>query len=105
MDKSLELLIPISTTRRSSFLAYLALGFGIVSVSFSAIFVRWAGASGTVTSLYRMTIAALVLAWPFHRQVRVREDTPRLGVRTALLAGLFFAGDFSGSVPAFFSCH
>ncbi len=81
--------------QRSNFLAYLALGCGIVSISFSAIFVRWAGAPGTVTSFYRMAIAALVLAWPFYQGVKDRDNLPRLGVRTAVLGGLFFAGDLA----------
>jgi drug/metabolite transporter (DMT)-like permease len=76
-------------------LAYLALAAGIITVSFSAIFVRWAGAPGTVTSFYRMAIAASVLAWPFYRKVRSREDLPRLGLRTAVVGGLFFAGDLA----------
>jgi len=76
-------------------MAYLALAAGIVTVSFSAIFVRWAGAPGTVTSFYRMAIAVLLLTWPFYRGVRSRENLPRLGVRTAVLGGLFFAGDLA----------
>ena len=76
-------------------MAYLALAVGITTVSFSAIFVRWAGAPGTVTSFYRMAIAALLLALPFQRRARSREHVPRLGVRTAVLGGLFFAGDLA----------
>ena len=86
----------MATIRRSGYLAYLGLGVGILSVSFSAIFVRWAGAPGTVTSFYRMAIAALLLAWPFQHQVRAGgEALPRLGVRAAVLGGLFFAGDLA----------
>ena len=95
MDKSSELSIRMPFARRSNFLAYLALGCGIVSIGFSAIFVRWAGAPGTVTSFYRMAIAALVLAWPFYHGVKDRDNLPRLGVRTAVLGGLFFAGDLA----------
>jgi drug/metabolite transporter (DMT)-like permease len=95
MDKSSEFPTPIPTTHGSNYLAYLALAAGILTVSFSAIFVRWAGAPGTVTSFYRMAIAASVLAWPFYRKVKSREDLPRLGLRTAVLGGLFFAGDLA----------
>jgi drug/metabolite transporter (DMT)-like permease len=95
VDKSSEFSIPIPTTHRSNLLAYLALGAGIITISFSAIFVRWAGAPGTVTSLYRMAIAALLLTWPVYRQNHTRENLPRLGVRTAVLGGLFFAGDLA----------
>lgn len=86
----------MSTSQPSPWLAYLALGFGILSVSFSAIFVRWAGAPGTVTSFYRMAIAVLLMAWPFYRRVRsTQRGLPRPGIRMAMLAGLFFAGDLS----------
>jgi drug/metabolite transporter (DMT)-like permease len=95
MDKSSEFPTPIPTTYRSNYLAYLALAAGILTISFSAIFVRWAVAPGTVTSFYRMAIAASVLAWPFYRKVRSREDLPRLGLRTAVVGGLFFAGDLA----------
>jgi drug/metabolite transporter (DMT)-like permease len=95
MDKPSEFPTPIPTTHRSNYVAYLALAAGILTISFSAIFVRWAGAPGTVTSFYRMAIAASVLAWPFYRKVRSREDLPRLGLRTAVLGGLFFAGDLA----------
>jgi drug/metabolite transporter (DMT)-like permease len=76
-------------------LAYLWLAFGILSVSFSAIFVRWAGAPGTVTSFYRTAIAALLLTWPVYRLNHARDNLPRLGAQTALLGGLFFAGDLA----------
>ena len=95
MDKPSELPLPIPTTYRSSISAYLALGLGILAVSFSAIFVRWAGAPGTVTSFYRTAIAALLLTWPFLRQVQTRNELPRAGLRTAVLGGLFFAGDLT----------
>jgi drug/metabolite transporter (DMT)-like permease len=85
----------MATTHRSSLLAYLWLAFGILSISFSAIFVRWAGAPGTVTSFYRMAVAVLVLAGPFYRQFRVQGTPPRLGIRMALLGGLLFAGDLA----------
>jgi hypothetical protein len=35
-------------------LAYVALGIGIFSLSFSAMFVRWANAPGPVTAFYRL---------------------------------------------------
>jgi len=95
MEKSSEFPTPIPTTHRSNLMAYLVLGVGILTVSFSAIFVRWAGAPGTVTSFYRMAIAALLLTWPVYRQNHNREELPRLGVRTAVLGGLFFAGDLA----------
>jgi drug/metabolite transporter (DMT)-like permease len=85
--------MPIS--ERPRWLAYLALGVGIFSVGFSAIFVRWANAPGTVISLYRVAIAALLLAWPFYRRVRTGHELPRRGIWLAMLGGLLFAGDLA----------
>ena len=79
----------------SRFPAYLALGVGIMSLSFSAIFVRWANAPGIVTSFYRMAIAAVLLAWPFYRQVKAQGSLSRRGLRFAVLGGLFFAADLA----------
>src|SRR5689334_4218354 len=47
-----------------SALPYAALGVGILSLSMSAMFVRWAVAPGSMTGFYRLLIAALILA-PF----------------------------------------
>jgi drug/metabolite transporter (DMT)-like permease len=85
----------MSPTQRPRWLAYLALGIGILSISFSAIFVRWAGAPGTVISFYRTAIAGLVLAWPFYRRARRSQAIPAHGARLALLGGLLFAGDLA----------
>ncbi len=43
---------------------YFALGSGILALSLSSLFIRWANAPGTVTSFFRMTLAAIVLT-PF----------------------------------------
>jgi len=77
----------------SRFPAYLALGVGILSLGFSAIFVRWANAPGIVTSFYRMAIATALLAWPFYRRVKATGSLSRRGLRFAVLGGLFFLAD------------
>lgn len=79
----------------SHFPSYLAIGIGILSLSFSAIFVRWANAPGLVTSFYRMAIAVVLLAWPFYRRVRTKRSLPRQGLQVAVLGGLLFAGDLA----------
>ncbi len=81
--------------RQSNLPSYLALGIGILSLGFSGIFVRWANAPGVVTSFYRMAIAVALTAWPFYRRVNTRESLPRVGIRFAVLGGLFFAGDLA----------
>jgi drug/metabolite transporter (DMT)-like permease len=80
-------------SRNPHLLAYLALAIGSLSIGFSAIFVRWANAPGTVAGFYRVAIAAVLMTWPFYRRVKARGTLPRRGVRFALLGGLFFAAD------------
>jgi len=75
---------------------YLALGAGVLSLGFSAIFVRWANAPGPVASFYRMAVAVVVLAWPFYRRLKARgKRLPRRGLQIAALGGLFFAADLA----------
>ena len=79
--------------------AYLALIFGVLCIGFSAIFVRWANAPGAVTGFYRMSVAVLILAFPFYRRMSERDGPdrwrklPRGEVIVALAGGIFFAGD------------
>jgi drug/metabolite transporter (DMT)-like permease len=77
-------------------LPYLALGIGVISLGFAAIFVRWANAPGPVASFYRLAIAVSLLAWPFYRRVKAGErPLPIQGIQIAVLGGLFFAGDLA----------
>lgn len=85
----------MAVTRRPVILAYLCLGIGVLSVAFSAIFVRWADAPGTVSSFYRTAIAALLLAGPFWWRASRRGRVSRLGLRVAILGGVIFAGDLA----------
>jgi drug/metabolite transporter (DMT)-like permease len=78
---------------RQQLLSYLGLAVGIVGLGFSAIFVAWAAAPGAVTSLYRMAIAVILLAFPAIKRLRSRRPLPMISVRYALLAGVFFALD------------
>jgi hypothetical protein len=48
-------------SQHSRWLAYLALAISIFGIGFSAIFVGWANAPGTVVSFYRVAIAAVLL--------------------------------------------
>jgi len=76
--------------------AYLALGFGILSLGFSAIFVRAADAPGTMTAFYRMAIGSSVMLLPFIGQARRKPiaDTKR-GLWLSVLGGIFFALDLT----------
>lgn len=85
----------MTDSHKPHFLPYLALGVGVLSLGFAAIFVRWANAPGPVTSFYRLAIAVTLLALPFYRRVNTLEILPVRGLWLAALGGLFFAGDLA----------
>jgi drug/metabolite transporter (DMT)-like permease len=73
--------------------AYIALAIGVISISWSAIFVRWTHMPGIASAFYRLLFASMAL-WPFLLLSRTR--LPRVSLSTfglAVLAGTFFAGD------------
>lgn len=80
---------------RKTILPYVALGAGVIALSLSAMFVRWAQAPGPVTGFYRLLISTVVLT-PFfvRRQALSGSFSPRLLVFPAL-AGLFTSFDFA----------
>jgi drug/metabolite transporter (DMT)-like permease len=76
--------------------ASLALIVGMVSIGFSAIFVRWADAPGTVTVFYRMMIGSLIMVFPFLGQARKLDSSlHRRAVWMAVLGGIFFGFDIA----------
>jgi drug/metabolite transporter (DMT)-like permease len=87
--------------RDSELRAYAALVLAIGGITWSAIFVRWAGTPGAASALYRVLIAAAVLIpW----RLAVRSPPPRasaapIDVRRArwiaLAGGAFFALDLA----------
>jgi len=85
----------ITRPQNKSLLAYLALGVGIISLSFSAMFVRWANAPGPVTAFYRLFFSIFLLL-PFFVP-RIKKN-PALNSRLIifpLLAGVFTACDLA----------
>lgn len=73
--------------------AYLALAVGVICIGFSAIFVKLAAIPGTVSALYRVAIAVLVLLpwWLLRR----KQHVERKALVMVILGGLFFALDLS----------
>lgn len=74
---------------------YLILAIGIIALSLSAMFVRWADAPGPVTGFYRVLIATLLFAPYFIQQ---QKKLPALEMRWIwfpILAGMFTALDFA----------
>lgn len=74
-------------------LPYLALVSGILALSLSSLFVRWADAPGAVTSFYRMAVASLVFLVIFLRQPVSARRVERRWLFLPLLGGLFTALD------------
>jgi drug/metabolite transporter (DMT)-like permease len=87
---------------RGSLRAYGALVVAVLGITWSAIFVRWAGVPGPASAFYRVFIAALVL-WPWRAvralnarcddESRARQD-PR-AIWLALAGGAFFGLDLA----------
>ncbi len=73
---------------------YLALGSGILALSLSSLFVRWAaGAPGSVTSFYRMLVASLIFLPFFLRQPKADRKITVRWWYLPLLGGLFTSLD------------
>jgi len=78
---------------RRKVIPYVALGVGILSLGFSALFARWAAAPGPVMAFYRISLSTLILA-PFFTRQRIKEGKiPRAIWIFPLVGGLFTALD------------
>jgi drug/metabolite transporter (DMT)-like permease len=75
--------------------AYLALGVGILSLSFSAMFVRWADAPGPVTAFYRLFFSVFLLLPFFLPRLKTNPSLRSRLVIFPLLAGAFTACDLA----------
>ena len=79
----------------NQYLPYLALASGILALSFSAMFVRWADAPGPITGFYRVLLSSLLLTPFFVRDCQVKCNINRHNILFPILAGLFTSGDFA----------
>lgn len=75
--------------------AYLALGAGILSLSFSAMFVRWADAPGPVTAFYRLFLSIFLLLPFFLPRIQKNPSIWSPLLIFPLLAGVFTAFDLA----------
>ena len=82
-----------SMQKTRKFLPYIALAVGILSLGFSALFVRWANVPGPVMGVYRLGIASLVMAPLFLWKQRGRPRFTRWMITLPLLGGLLTALD------------
>jgi drug/metabolite transporter (DMT)-like permease len=82
-------------TQNKNLLAYLALGIGILSLSFSAMFVRWADAPGPVTAFYRIFFSIFLLLPFFLPRLKTNRAIKSWTIIFPLLAGVFTACDLA----------
>lgn len=82
-------------TNNKSVTAYLALAIGVLALSFSAMFVRWANAPGPITALYRMFFSIFLLLPFFIQRTNVNPATKTRVIIFPLLAGVFTALDLA----------
>ena len=75
--------------------AYLALGAGVLALSFSAMFVRWANAPGPVTAFYRMLFSIGMLLPFFMKRIKGNPAITSSAIWFPLLAGAFTAFDLA----------
>ena len=82
-----------SSPMDKTLLAYIALGIGIFSLSFSAMFVRWANAPGPVTAFYRLFFSIILLLPFFLPRIKRNRSIKSWSILFPLLAGVFTACD------------
>ena len=82
-----------SSPANKTLLAYLALGTGILALSFSAMFVRWANAPGPVTAFYRLFFSIFLVLPFFIPHFRANSSLRSSLILFPLVAGVFTACD------------
>ena len=82
-------------TQNKSALAYLALGVGVLALSFSAMFVRWANAPGPITAFYRLFFSIFLLLPFLIPRIKNNSDVRSRSVLFPILAGIFTACDLA----------
>src|SRR6185503_7644958 len=82
-------------TQNKSVLAYLALGAGVLALSFSAMFVRWANAPGPITAFYRLFFSIFLLFPFFLPRARENPSVRSRSVLFPIFAGIFTACDLA----------
>ena len=84
-----------SSIRKHAFLPYLSLFIGILALSLSAMFVRWADAPGPITGFYRLSISTLVLTPFFVKRCLNNCAVNRANIIFPIIGGLFTAADLT----------
>lgn len=84
-----------SPSSTSKTLPYIALTTGILALSLTAMFVRWADAPATITSFYRLLISSLLLLPIFVWRNLINNKVTRQNLIFPVLGGLFTAFDLA----------
>ncbi len=82
-------------TQNKSLLSYAALGVGVLALSFSGMFVRWADAPGPITAFYRLFFSIFLLFPFFLPRIKTSPLIRSSSVMFPLLAGAFTAFDLA----------
>ncbi|HLA06314.1 MAG TPA: DMT family transporter [Anaerolineales bacterium] len=81
--------------QNKTILPYLALGVGVLALSFSAMFVRWADAPGPVTAFYRLFFSIFLLLPFFLSRAKKNSSIKTKTIWFPILAGVFTACDLA----------
>jgi drug/metabolite transporter (DMT)-like permease len=74
---------------------YIALSTGIIALSLTAMFVRWADAPPTITGFFRLFLSSLILMPIFFFRNRNNNRVSRQNIIFPILGGFFTAFDFA----------
>ena len=80
---------------KNTLFSYLALGCGVLSLSFSPMYVRWAQAPGTVTGFYRLLFSTIILAPFFIKRRTAKFKLTWPNILPPILGGACMAGTFA----------
>ena len=84
-----------SKLENNNLFSYLALGVGVLSLSFSPMYVRWAQAPGTVTGFYRLFFSTIILAPFFIKRNQAKHKFKLTNMLPPILGGMCMAGTFA----------
>ena len=84
-----------SKLENNNLFSYLALGVGVLSLSFSPMYVRWAQAPGTVTGFYRLFFSTIILAPFFIKRNQAKHKFKWTNTLPPILGGMCMAGTFA----------
>jgi drug/metabolite transporter (DMT)-like permease len=73
---------------------YVALSIGVIAISWSAIFIRWAPMPGSASAFYRLLFASVLLC-PYVALTHKHPHFSRKSLWLAAVGGAFFAADLS----------